>query len=76
MIDHHQVVELDPLSPWGYERRHAALHKAGEYQNAVNAFEEMLSRHILQSPTIVQPVPSGFTKPHECGAGRGIGRFT
>ena len=38
------MVELDPLSPWGYERKHAALHKAGEYQNAVNAFEEMLSR--------------------------------
>ena len=41
-IDDHQVIELDPLSPWGYERRHAALHKAGDYENAINAFEAML----------------------------------
>jgi hypothetical protein len=41
-IYHHQVIELDPLSPWGYERRHAALHKAGDYENAINAFEAML----------------------------------
>ena len=39
---HHQVIELDPLSPWGYERKHVALHKAGNYENAINAFEAML----------------------------------
>ena len=39
-----QVIELDPLSPWGYERKHAALHKAGDYENAINAFETMLSK--------------------------------
>ena len=44
LIDHHyQVIELDPLSPWGYERKHAALHKKGDYQGAVSAYEEMLS---------------------------------
>jgi hypothetical protein len=32
---------LDPLSPWGYERKHAALHNAGDYENAINAFEAM-----------------------------------
>ena len=42
--DHHQVIELDPLSPWGYERKHAALHNAGDYENAINAFEAMLSK--------------------------------
>ncbi|KAN0087985.1 hypothetical protein V8E55_006606 [Tylopilus felleus] len=42
--DANKVIELDPLSPWGYERKHAALHKAGDYQSAVNAFEAMLSR--------------------------------
>ena len=36
------MIELDPLSPWGYERKHAALHKAGDYENAINAFEAML----------------------------------
>ena len=35
---------LDPLSPWGYEMKHAALHKAGDYENAINAFEGMLSK--------------------------------
>ena len=43
------MIELDPLSPWGYERRHAALHKAGDYQNAVDAFEAMLSRMLESS---------------------------
>ena len=38
------MIELDPLSPWGYERKHEALHKAGDYKNAINAFEEMLSK--------------------------------
>ena len=42
-IDRHQAIELDPLSPWGYERKHAALHEAGDYENAINAFEAMLS---------------------------------
>ena len=40
---------LDPLSPWGYERKHAALHEAGDYENAINAFETMLSK-ISMSP--------------------------
>ena len=46
---HHQVITLDPLSPWGYEMKHAALHKAGDFGNAVDALETMLSK-IAQSP--------------------------
>ncbi|KAF8128894.1 WD40-repeat-containing domain protein [Boletus edulis] len=42
--DANKVIELDPSSPWGYERKHAALHKAGDYENATHAFEEMLSK--------------------------------
>ncbi|KAF8415451.1 hypothetical protein L210DRAFT_2704643 [Boletus edulis BED1] len=42
--DANKAIELDPSSPWGYERKHAALHKAGDYENAVNAFEVMLSK--------------------------------
>ena len=45
----HQVIALDPLSPWGYEMKHAALHKAGDFNNAANALETMLSK-IAQSP--------------------------
>ncbi|KAF8119884.1 hypothetical protein EV363DRAFT_1440067 [Boletus edulis] len=42
--DANKVIELDPSSPWGYQGKHAALHKAGDYENAVNAFEAMLSK--------------------------------
>ena len=38
----HQVIKLDPSSPWGYERKHAALHKTGDYDGAIGAFHEML----------------------------------
>ena len=49
LTHHHQVIRLDPLSPWGYERKHAALHKAGDFHNAVVALETMLSK-IAESP--------------------------
>ena len=48
-MDDHQVIELDPLSPWGYERKHAVLHEAGYYHNAFDAFEAMLSRMLESS---------------------------
>ena len=50
MLTHnHQAITLDPSSPWGYEMKHAALHKAGDFDNAVDALETMLSK-IAQSP--------------------------
>ena len=39
-----QAIALDSSSPWGYETKHAALHKAGDYENAIKAFEMMLSK--------------------------------
>jgi hypothetical protein len=33
---------LDPSSPWGYERKHAALHGAERYHDAIGTFEMML----------------------------------
>ncbi|KAN0083976.1 hypothetical protein V8E55_007480 [Tylopilus felleus] len=47
--DANKVIELDPLSPWGYERKHTALHKARDSQNAFDAFEAMLSRMLESS---------------------------
>ena len=38
-----QAIEADPLVPWGYERRHAALHGVQRYGEAVTAFTRMLS---------------------------------
>ena len=43
------MIELDPMSPWGHERKHAVLHKAGDYQNAIKAFEVMLSTMLKSS---------------------------
>ena len=43
-----QVIKLDPSSPLGYERKHAALRGAGLYGDAIDAFETMLSK-MLQS---------------------------
>ena len=37
------------MSPWGYEMKHAALHKAGDFDNAIGALETMLSK-IAQLP--------------------------
>ena len=37
------------MSPWGYEMKYVALHKAGEYYDAVDAFEMMLSK-MQESP--------------------------
>ena len=42
---------LDPSSPWGYERKHAALHGAGRYDDAIDTFETMLLK-ISQSPDL------------------------
>ena len=50
MLTHHdQVITLDPLSPRGYEMKHVALHKAGDFDNAADALETMLSE-IAESP--------------------------
>ena len=49
LTHHHQVITLDPLSPWGYEMKHAALHKAGDFGDAVDALETMISK-IVHSP--------------------------
>ena len=43
------MIALDPSSPWGYERKHAALHGAGRYDDAIGTFETMLLK-ISQSP--------------------------
>ena len=37
-----QVIKLDPSSPLGYERKHAALHGIGHHGDAIIAFETML----------------------------------
>ncbi|KAF8127277.1 hypothetical protein EV363DRAFT_1452563 [Boletus edulis] len=43
-MDHNQEIELIPLSPWGYERKHTALHKAGDYEKALEAIFSKMSQ--------------------------------
>ncbi|KAF8547677.1 hypothetical protein OG21DRAFT_859134 [Imleria badia] len=47
--DANKLITLDPSSPWGYERKHAALHGEGHYADAISTFETMLSK-MSQSP--------------------------
>ena len=39
-----QIIDLEPTSYRGYERKHAALHGMKRYNEAFGAFEIMLSR--------------------------------
>ncbi|KAF8125301.1 hypothetical protein EV363DRAFT_1351347 [Boletus edulis] len=61
--DANKVIELDPSSPWGYERKHAALHKAGDYENAVNAFEVMLSKMSQSTDPGIQKLHRYYINP-------------
>ncbi|KAH7904927.1 hypothetical protein BJ138DRAFT_1118949 [Hygrophoropsis aurantiaca] len=42
--DAEHAIKLNPSSPWGYERKHAALHGAQDYEDAIEAFNTMLSK--------------------------------
>ncbi|KAF8548746.1 hypothetical protein OG21DRAFT_1489116 [Imleria badia] len=46
-----EAIALDPSSPWGYQSERTALHGAGRYDDAIQAFETMLSK-IAQSPDL------------------------
>ncbi|KAF8554956.1 hypothetical protein OG21DRAFT_1508243 [Imleria badia] len=41
--DADDAIKADPASPWGYERRHAALHALQRYDEAMDAFTHTLS---------------------------------
>ncbi|KAF8546584.1 hypothetical protein OG21DRAFT_1491063 [Imleria badia] len=47
--DADKVTTFYASSPWGYKRKHAALHGAGRYEDAIRVFETMLSK-ISHSP--------------------------
>ncbi|KAG0699367.1 hypothetical protein DFH29DRAFT_1081318 [Suillus ampliporus] len=44
LLDAEKVIELDPSSHVGYELKHAALHGAQRYDEAIEAFKIMLSK--------------------------------
>lgn len=49
-----QIVRLDPSSLLGYERKHAALHGIGHYDDAVDAFDTMLLKMSQSSDPEIQ----------------------
>lgn len=53
-----QAVALDPLSPWGYERKLTALYGLHRYDEAISALNEMLSR--LRSSSDPQSCSKSF----------------
>ncbi|KAF8120149.1 hypothetical protein EV363DRAFT_1374870 [Boletus edulis] len=59
--DANKVVSLDPSSPWGYDMIHAALHKGGDYDNAVDALELMLTKMAESHDPDVQHDPIEHT---------------
>ncbi|KAN0088041.1 hypothetical protein V8E55_006662 [Tylopilus felleus] len=63
--DANKVIELDPLSPWGYERKHAVLHEVGDYENAIDAFEMMLSRMSESSDPEIRVSHCQYINPGE-----------
>ena len=44
LTHHHQAIALDPSSPRGYNMMYEALHKAGDFDNAVDALETKIGR--------------------------------
>ena len=54
LVDHHQVILLDPSSPLGYEMKRAALHEGGDYLNSVDAFEVMFKKIAESSDLSIQ----------------------
>ncbi|KAF8142122.1 hypothetical protein EV363DRAFT_1150633 [Boletus edulis] len=57
--DANQVISLDPSSPCGYDRKHAALHRAGCHDAAIETFETMLLK-LSQLPD-----PEAHRRRHE-----------
>ncbi|KAF8121118.1 hypothetical protein EV363DRAFT_1234174 [Boletus edulis] len=41
--DAEEAIRLNPSSPWGYERKHAALHQLERYGEAIDALSRMIS---------------------------------
>ncbi|KAF8123255.1 hypothetical protein EV363DRAFT_1356699 [Boletus edulis] len=57
--DANAAIALDPSDPWGYESKHAALHGAGRYDEAIGALtRELHSHYVNPSQTIAAIISS------------------
>ncbi|KAG0709247.1 hypothetical protein DFH29DRAFT_1074967 [Suillus ampliporus] len=60
-----KVIELDPSSYRGYELKHAALHGAKRYGEAIEAFKIMLSKLDDTSDARIQKLRQQYVSPSE-----------
>ncbi|KAF8121561.1 hypothetical protein EV363DRAFT_1421156 [Boletus edulis] len=63
--DADEIIKLDPSCPFGYERKHVALHRARRYGDAIDAFEAMLSRMSASSDPEIRKCSPQYVKPQE-----------
>ncbi|KAF8122511.1 hypothetical protein EV363DRAFT_1360163, partial [Boletus edulis] len=61
--DANEVIGLDPSSPWGYEIKRAALHKGGDYDDAIDALEMMLTKIAESRDPDVQRLGDQYISP-------------
>ncbi|KAG2147843.1 uncharacterized protein EDB93DRAFT_1250352 [Suillus bovinus] len=65
LLDAQKVIELDSLSYLGYRLKHAALHGAQRYDEAIDAFRIMLSKLDNASDTETRKLRQWYLRPSE-----------
>ncbi|KAG9311265.1 hypothetical protein JVU11DRAFT_8351 [Chiua virens] len=66
--DADELIALTPDSPWGYERKHAALHTARNYDDAIDALEVMLSKMSQSSDPEIRERRHQYVHPEQTKA--------
>ncbi|KAI6030212.1 hypothetical protein EDC04DRAFT_104815 [Pisolithus marmoratus] len=66
--DANEAVKADPSYPWGYETKYIALHRAEQYDEAIDAFESML--HVIEQShySAVRQLRKNYISPSETKA--------
>ncbi|KAI6146669.1 hypothetical protein BKA82DRAFT_2189167 [Pisolithus tinctorius] len=60
-----QAVKVDPSSPWSYEVKHAALHGAKRYDDAIDIFKSMLQVIEQSNDPQVRQLRKNYVSPSE-----------
>ncbi|KAF8557067.1 TPR-like protein [Imleria badia] len=66
--DANKIITLDPSSPYGYEWKHAALHGARRYDDAICTFETMLLKLSLSPDPAIRERHSEYVNPEQTKA--------
>ncbi|KAG1736630.1 uncharacterized protein EDB91DRAFT_1348004 [Suillus paluster] len=65
LLDAHQVIQLNPSSHVGYELKHAALHGAQRYDEAIEAFDMMLLKLDSATDTQIRNIRQKYISPSD-----------